>query len=1479
MIMRTEGLLTKLCILLCMFLLGTTSAWAQGQQVSISTYLTPELTLQKCLDENKLGMSPNAKVYWDESQQAVFLPGHASGDQSQPHPFLYIKDNPFANVSSETGFAISMEFKAYARANSVSYTDATDGVIAGNGAFVWSRLIEANTAETPGGIRSGGYPRYFCIMTTNGNLTNAQNVYNISYHMANEFASVMPDENGNATSGYQASNGGVNSIGKVRHMPTDYKTKCWWNDINGVDSWHQITLLVAPNATPKTYIDGAEWNTTQSRGTTVPENDPHTNQDIINDILNNIGQFKNILLGRSGFSNDGDFCGYMRNIQIVSTGSMGTVSLLRSQSAFNKTLLANSMDLTTAARLIPQGSTVTLAGGKGYMVNWDNIKVRDAENQQITLNGTGSTRTFTMPAGVVTVYIVDDDGNEVTNATEETAEQYIPHKPEAAISFAQTSVNKKYGDAAFSSPTLSHKKATDNADVVDGKGTVTYESGNTSVATVNAESGEVTITGVGSAEIFAKVEDSDDYTYPVEKISYQLTVDKGVAELTVANGSVTGGTTGWTPTATHKLGNTVVTDAGIGTVTYAKTTDADNIITNINSSTGEITFNTANTGTATITATVADGTLYTYSKKSVTFTVTVVGSGSPHNISLSANTYNNQLTANGTELTNTAFQINQGTNVQLEAAKGYKVSDWSKITVKTGNDNVSVDANHRFTMPDGDVTVTISEGAITSKIEAEIAFTDADASSGKVTETYVGTDKTLTRIVSNKLKSNGNTINSGAGTVTYESGNTSVATVNNNGQVTIRGLGTTVITATVADNDTYYYNTTSVSYTLEVGKGTATVSTAPTANSGLTYTKSAQDLINAGTAGTDNAMRYKLGSGAWETTIPKATNAGTYTVFFKAVGSGTNAQYYNESSESSLQVNIAKADGTVSALSIAGWTYGDEAKDFTATTTNDVQAYRAEYKQKTADDNTYSLDVPTAAGNYTLKVTFNSTDNYKSVSGTADFTIARRAATVTATDQTIDFGGTIKSAVATGITIADLVTVSGLADGDEISAVTLNTTQTAAGTYDNSTSDKTGITISSGTVTIIKTSGDADMTNNYTLTLNNGKLTINKVVAVVKTAPTANTGLTYTGTAQQLVSAGATDHGTMVYSTTADGNYTAAIPTGTDAKYSATASENYTVYYKVQPDANHTASEAEVINNIQIAAKNISNSDEVVGNFTNMPDAGMEYTGSAIEPEGEVRSTANPVATLVRNQDFDIAFTNNTDPANSSDANAPTVTISGKGNYTGTVTMHFTIWAHNLNEYSAGTAGWHTLYTSDGPFDVSSLSNSIEVYTISAVDASAAKATLTPQTQILRNVPMIINVKGDMTSTPLPKAAENSQSGTAFSGFKGATSAQTVSNGSEYHYVLAGNKLMEMHGTSVPAYRCYLQMARLAIYNTAAARQRGFSLSFDNKGHGDDTTGIDSLIDGSQDDDRWYDMRGVRIPKPTRPGVYVHNGRVVTVKK
>lgn len=78
--------------------------------------------------------------------------------------------------------------------------------------------------------------------------------------------------------------------------------------------------------------------------------------------------------------------------------------------------------------------------------------------------------------------------------------------------------------------------------------------------------------------------------------------------------------------------------------------------------------------------------------------------------------------------------------------------------------------------------------------------------------------------------------------------------------------------------------------------------TTPTAKTGLTYNGQAQALINPGSTN-DGEMQYKLDSGAYSTTIPMATNAGTYTVYYKVVGDAT----HNDTAEQSITVTIGKA--------------------------------------------------------------------------------------------------------------------------------------------------------------------------------------------------------------------------------------------------------------------------------------------------------------------------------------------------------------------------------------------------------------------------------------------------------------------------------------------------------------------------------------------------------------------------------------------
>ena len=92
--------------------------------------------------------------------------------------------------------------------------------------------------------------------------------------------------------------------------------------------------------------------------------------------------------------------------------------------------------------------------------------------------------------------------------------------------------------------------------------------------------------------------------------------------------------------------------------------------------------------------------------------------------------------------------------------------------------------------------------------------------------------------------------------------------------------------------------------------------TAPAANA-LTYNGNEQLLVTAGSVDAKyGEMQYRLGtSGGFSTAIPAATDAGTYTVYYKVVG----AEGYNDTTAKSIKVTISpvkiKGIGNVASVS------------------------------------------------------------------------------------------------------------------------------------------------------------------------------------------------------------------------------------------------------------------------------------------------------------------------------------------------------------------------------------------------------------------------------------------------------------------------------------------------------------------------------------------------------------------------------------
>ena len=499
--------------------------------------------------------------------------------------------------------------------------------------------------------------------------------------------------------------------------------------------------------------------------------------------------------------------------------------------------------------------------------------------------------------------------------------------------------------------------------------------------------------------------------------------------------------------------------------------------------------------------------------------------------------------------------------------------------------------------------------------------------------------------------------NTGDGAVSYESSNTKVATVDSNGEVTIVGAGGAVITATAVDGTRYYYESgdNTASYTLTVDKADITpVVSMADYTYGTEVVPAPEISGNSGNGAVTyyyNTTDSNTGGTEWTGINGKTLSAGTY-YMYAVVEETAN---YKAATSAPDSFEVTQAANEVTAVNIENWTYGDAANE--PSVTADFGADTVQYTYytdelctemtKAADGAASEGGVPSYAGPYWIKAEIPATGNYAGAEGTNSFTINKKAVTITAKPQTINYGGQIKK---NDISEAE---TSSLADDDSLAGISLTASTENATT--------TG-TVTPSEATIKK--GETDVTGCYEITYAEGRLTINKVDPTV-TPPTAN-DLTYNGFSQGLISAGSTEHGTLSYAvtTTDSAPQDDAFTYDSDNLPEGLNAGTYYVWYKVTGDDNHNNTSALSVP-VTIKKRDISNADVVLTDE-------LTYNGSE-----QTQGVAGVLIVTDKGPNYQLdakdscTFTGN----KNTDAGTYTMTVTAgeNTNYTGSCTKDYTI--------------------------------------------------------------------------------------------------------------------------------------------------------------------------------------------------------------
>lgn len=478
--------------------------------------------------------------------------------------------------------------------------------------------------------------------------------------------------------------------------------------------------------------------------------------------------------------------------------------------------------------------------------------------------------------------------------------------------------------------------------------------------------------------------------------------------------------------------------------------------------------------------------------------------------SLTITTDQSEYTYTGSEIKPTV-SVNSG-NITLTEGTDYELSYSNNINAGTGTITVSSlnDSNYIFNAQSK--TFTISKA--TPTVIAPTAITGL---------TYTGESQTLIK----------------GGTTT--DGTTMVYCLSETGSYSSDlPTGTEAKTYTIyykVEGNNNYKNTDPKRIIAIIYPKQSKVTSPPTANT-LTYSGSSQALITEGTA-ENGSMVYSLKDDKnYSSDIPEATDAGTYTIYYKSKGNAG----YNDSSQATVTATIKKADIDVNSVTpptaSTNLVYSGSGQDLVLP--GSAEGGTMQYKGGSNTDFKESIPKGTDAGTYIIYYKVKGDDNHNDseVGSPITVTIEKADPVVTAPSaNSLTYNGKKQRLIRDGSTTGGSLKYS----------------------FDDETYyDSLSLVTDAGNYTVYyKVVGNKNYNNVDAKSIS---VSINKATPSY-TAPKANK-LSYTGKAQALIQAGSTKDGTMLYSLSQNEGYSETIPTATEVG-------KYSVYYMVQGDSNH----------------------------------------------------------------------------------------------------------------------------------------------------------------------------------------------------------------------------------------------------------------------------------------------------------------------